>query len=531
MLAAFLRFYTLSYVPPSPSLDEVSIGYNAYSILKTGADEYGTKFPLLLRAYDDWRPGLYVYFVIPFIAVFGLTVTAVRLPSVFLSLLTVVMTYVLVKELLKQKNSPVPAVTAAFLAISPWHIYLSRLGHEVNLGLTLVIAGMWFLVRFLNDPVKKYSLIASSILFALSLSSYQSQKIVVPVLLLSAAILFFKELVRSRYIFLFSIALGILFSIPILLASVGSQALVRFHATSAFSDPTVAEANNKLFVLAKMRGDIIGQILFYPATVPIKIFLGNYFSHFRPGWLFFGSMFESHKVPGMGLLYWWEMISIPIGIWVFAKSSVRKNLKIFVFIWFLSSPLPAAITTQAPHAMRSYTFLPLWQLFSATGIVAMMFFLRKRLYRIAAAGIFCLVLIISIWTLGKQYFQVFPTMQSDSFQYPLSRAIPFVAARVQSYDQIIFSNRDALYQSYMFFLFFTKFDPERYRDLGGTVSGGYEETHRIGKFQFRPIVWEKDKRLPHALFIGNSSEFPQGSATVGEFSTLDGKVEIKIIQT
>ena len=71
LFSAFLRLYALAIVPPSPSLDEVSIGYNAYSILTTGKDEYGYRLPLLLRAYDDWRPSMYVYIVIPFVKIYG----------------------------------------------------------------------------------------------------------------------------------------------------------------------------------------------------------------------------------------------------------------------------------------------------------------------------------------------------------------------------------------------------------------------------------------------------------------------------
>src|SRR3989338_9791554 len=89
IIALFLMLYQLNSVPPSASLDEVSIGYNAYSILKTGADEYGYKFPLLLRAYDDWRPALYAYFVVPFIALIGLTPVAVRLPAALMGIAAV----------------------------------------------------------------------------------------------------------------------------------------------------------------------------------------------------------------------------------------------------------------------------------------------------------------------------------------------------------------------------------------------------------------------------------------------------------
>src|SRR3990170_6255987 len=152
-IAIFFRFFLLGNVPPSASLDEASVGWNAYSILKTGGDEYGSKFPLLLRAYDDWRPALYAYTVIPFVQIFDLNVVSVRLPSVILSVLTVVGVYFLVRKLFGQEVKSITAnagsrcggtiqnskveIIALFstflLAISPWHIYISRLGHEANL--------------------------------------------------------------------------------------------------------------------------------------------------------------------------------------------------------------------------------------------------------------------------------------------------------------------------------------------------------------------------------------------------------------
>src|SRR5271169_488655 len=97
-IAIFFRFWNLSSVPPSPSLDEVSIGYNAYSILHTGRDEFGNFLPILLRAYDDWRPAGYVYFVIPFVKLFGLSAFSVRLPSVILSIIIIIASYFLAQE-------------------------------------------------------------------------------------------------------------------------------------------------------------------------------------------------------------------------------------------------------------------------------------------------------------------------------------------------------------------------------------------------------------------------------------------------
>ena len=149
ILAVFFRLYGLSQAPPAPSLDEVSIGYNAYSILYTGKDEYGTPYPMLLRAYDDYRPALYVYLTIPFVRILGLTAVSVRLPSVLLSILTVYLVYSIGKMIGKKYCSyeRLGEIAAVLLAISPWHIYISRLGHEANLGLTLFVLGIYLFLQ------------------------------------------------------------------------------------------------------------------------------------------------------------------------------------------------------------------------------------------------------------------------------------------------------------------------------------------------------------------------------------------------
>src|SRR5215469_1838474 len=81
IIASILRLWQIANVPPSPDWDEVALGYNAYSILQTGKDEYGSFLPIVLRSYDDYKPALYTYLVIPFIRIFGLNIVAVRLPA------------------------------------------------------------------------------------------------------------------------------------------------------------------------------------------------------------------------------------------------------------------------------------------------------------------------------------------------------------------------------------------------------------------------------------------------------------------
>lgn len=64
LLAFFLRFYQLGETPVALNIDEVAIGYNAYSILQTGKDEFGKVLPVVFRSYDDFKPPLLIYLTV-----------------------------------------------------------------------------------------------------------------------------------------------------------------------------------------------------------------------------------------------------------------------------------------------------------------------------------------------------------------------------------------------------------------------------------------------------------------------------------
>src|SRR3989304_1265994 len=125
ILATVLRFWHISQNPPSLYWDEVSLGYNAYSILKTGRDEHGKFLPFTnFAAFGDYKPPGYIYAAVPAIAAFGLNEISVRLPSAFFGVLTVLIAYFLARKIFE--NERIALFAAFFLAISPWHIQFSR---------------------------------------------------------------------------------------------------------------------------------------------------------------------------------------------------------------------------------------------------------------------------------------------------------------------------------------------------------------------------------------------------------------------
>ena len=122
-LAGVLRLIWLTSVPNGLFCDEASTGYDAFSLLHTGRDQYGEFMPLFARSVGDYNESLYRFLSVPFVALFGLEVFAVRLPAAIAGIATVAALYALGRRWF---DSTTGLVAAALLAVSPWHLALSR---------------------------------------------------------------------------------------------------------------------------------------------------------------------------------------------------------------------------------------------------------------------------------------------------------------------------------------------------------------------------------------------------------------------
>ena len=119
-LHLFLRTYKLVQIPYGFHRDEAYTGYNSYSILKTGKDEWGDKLPLFSRSFGDYPPTIVLYATMPFIYIFGLNEWGVRLSTVFFSFLNLALTYKILINL-KFKNKLI-YLMLFILSLSPWEL-------------------------------------------------------------------------------------------------------------------------------------------------------------------------------------------------------------------------------------------------------------------------------------------------------------------------------------------------------------------------------------------------------------------------
>lgn len=541
VVAVLLRFVELSNVPPQATVDEVSIGYNAYSILKTGADEYGTRFPILLRAYDDFRPALYVYLVIPFVALFDLSVLAVRLPSAILSTLSVIAVYFLIQELFLARGPAsakatagkpaasysrlIALASAGLLAISPWHIYISRLGHEVNASYAFFIFGLLFFFRFLNK--QKWNLYLSALFLGLSFDSYQSTKIVVPLILLVLVILYFRRILVNKRTVVISTIVGLVVALPILATSFDQNALIRFRGTNLLTTSEEYFEKERLRLAQDRKaGDLIGLVFDNSKVASLKLISHAYLSHLDPVWLFINEGGEQFKAPTIGLLYLFEFPLLFIGL-LFARSIgiSSKNL-IFLFVWGAIAIIPGGISNGYAHPMRTFSMLPLPQIFAALGLAVSINYFRKYQAVIISASVFTIFLFV-LWFFHS-YFVLVPRELSRHFQYGVLQALDEVARVESNYDRVVVSNRDRLFESYMFYLYLHKIDPFFYQSQGGTITGGFAEEHKIARYEFGSI---DKKNYPNTIYVLNPDEVKENMRIIKKIPYLDGETALVIAAT
>lgn len=535
ILASILRLWQLGKVPSSPDWDEASLGYNAYSIMQTGKDEYGKFLPVVLRSFDDYKPALYTYLVIPFIKLVGLNIYAVRLPAALFGILAVLATFFLVKELFSRVK--IALLVSFFLAISPWHLQFSRIAFESGVGMAFNIFSALFFIKGLKKP---FYLLASSILMGLSLYIYQSEKVFTPILAVILIGVFRKQLfsISKKYLAV-ALIIGAIISLPMInFTFTNKEALARAKGVSVFADSTaLLKENVQKLVEDKKNNDLIGLVLDNRRIVFAKTVIAGYLSHFDLNWLFITGDLARHHAPNMGLLYLWDLPFLFIGIFVLLFGKFDRKAKLLLSLWFLASPIPASITSGVPHAVRTLNFLPIFQIFTAIGVLFAANFISNIKYQIAKIHLKYLIftvcflfLIFNFLYYLNQYFVQQNYFNASEWQYGYENSITAVKKIENNYKKIVVSNQPPMDQSYIFFLFYLQYSPSLYQKEAQYSSGGFRENHAFGKFEFRPINWDKENKNGETLYIGRPNDFQDSANILTRVSYPDGQTAIELVK-
>ncbi|KKU01387.1 MAG: hypothetical protein UX03_C0042G0004 [Candidatus Woesebacteria bacterium GW2011_GWE1_45_18] len=531
LLAIALRFAGIEKVPPALNWDEISHGYNAYSILKTGKDEWGATLPTIFRAYGDYKLPVYIYLTALSEAIFGLTALAVRLPGVLAGIVTVVFTYFLARKLF---NPKVALLSSLLVAIEPWSLFLSRGAFEANLALALILPGFYFFLKGLKES--KY-LVLATFLLGLSVWTYNSARIFVPLMIAATKILYWKDLrvlwKKAKVHLFFTSAIAIIFFVPMFWQLIGPAGQARYGKVAIIDEGAIAQINER--------------IIYNKGTYFGSRFVKNYFSHFSLDFLASrGGTHYQFSLPGHGLVYGVNIVFFLVGLIWLLKS--RKKESFFVLAWLLLSPIPSSLTREAPHVLRAITMLPVPMLITAIGFSSFLDWARKRKFSQKVATIIYLV-VLFLFTEGylTQYFENYPKDYSWSWQYGYQDVVSYAKEVYGDYDKIVVTKKYG--EPHEFLLFFWPWEPEMYRNDPNLIrfeQSGWFWVDKFDKFYFvndweipkekGVFVLESKKEVVDCtgkikcLLITSPGNYPVGWEKLKTINFLDGTGAFEIYE-
>lgn len=337
VLAALLRFVQLGSIPYGVNVDEAERAYEAYSLLKTGHDQHGHPWPVTLEAFSklyDNASAISAYAAIPFTALLGPGMLAVRIPSAIASIISVIALIFLARRL--SGDWRVGLLAGAFLAVSPWHLTVSRTGHEAIWTSTLFLLGAWAYFTALDK--RRWLLPLAVIAWGVGFYGYGPGKVFIPLAALTCLICTWKQLLRIWKPLLVSIALALLFLLPLVWLSSGQAGLGRFTEVSNFAN-----------------GILSGLLQTF---VNILIYISP--AHWATGLL------------STSPLDWILMLlGIPAFFYFVKLLPSRLPVRGLAIGWFIAAVLPAALTDTNPSQLRAIGLTCVVFLFGVWGFVAL----------------------------------------------------------------------------------------------------------------------------------------------------------------
>ncbi|MBI3385656.1 glycosyltransferase family 39 protein, partial [Candidatus Gottesmanbacteria bacterium] len=457
IVAAFLRFYKLGQVPFGFYQDESAIGYNAYSILSTGKDEYGLRYPLYFKSFGDYKLPMYIYLTALSERFFGIHEWAVRLPSALFGTLTVFVLYLFVLELTGKRT--LSFVASAVLTFNPWHIHYSRATFEVTVVLFFFVLGAYLLsLSFVRKKTGAFFI--GTLAFIVAAYSYNLTRLLAPLLY---AFILWNYFPRIRVIrrgeLWTTLFVSLLLLVPFLwtLKSSGGALSARgtFILTSAAVQAPLVEFRSYLISLPP----ILTKLLFNQFVLTFWQYMQNILSYFSVEFYFLtGSPHGNHGIGNVGEFYVFDLPFMVIGLYTFWKEKSRL-LKIMVW-WVVLTIAVAALTREAPHATRSFSLIVPGVLLSAEGILTSVSWLKglrnKTVQNISLILAVCFIAFNLVYYFTSYYMR-FPILYAPAWRSSDKDLSLYLERVAPQYDHIIIdSNSGFIYTS---LLFYQKYSP------------------------------------------------------------------------
>jgi len=543
IVASILRLWALGVNPPGLTPDETAIGYNAYTIIKTGKDEYGKVLPFIFKSFGEYKVGLYIYLTAPIVGLLGLSEFSTRLLSAISGIVSVYLLYILSTKLFGKKIG----IAVAFIAsVNPWLIYFSRAAWEANLSLTLTLTAIYFFLKALENA--KY-LLLSAVFFALTLLTYQGAKFSTAIVLLLLLITYYRQfrekfLQRNIRITVLSALAGFVICLPIISSFFTGQ-VFRLKIYSIFSYPRPQEYLETFLAEGEEKIGDLNYFIYHTETFNfVRVALGRWFSHFSGKFLFFAGDWEnpSHTAPYQGVLLLSDIILLPLALFAIFRKKLEPG-HLFIIFWLVLAPLTAALSRDQVNAVRSMVTAAPMVIVLSFGLVALWDFIRSSRYKLFLYLVFIPIFTGSFIYFLDAYFVHIPKHNSNYWRYGYREAARVIAPIKNNYQNIVFEQ--SFNQPYIYLLFYEamddprNFDPAKYQNQENLVDSQYKGDvgfqEKIDNIRFERIDWQVLKNEHGTLVIASPTSLPpdftKDANIIREIKYLNGRdIAFEIIE-
>lgn len=400
LLAITLRFLWLDKVPNAMGGDELDYFLVGKAISLTGQDITGAWSPISLLSFKP-PPGQWLKGELPYLiaALFtgpnDFSLFRAKLPYVFCSILTVLLIYLITKNLIDTRV----AIIAGFLAaINPWFIYFGRTAYEATLVNLLYLCAIYILLIG-----KGWKILLALPFLYLGFYSYIATKLIfLPLTFLVAFYAYWfinKKRFLGQYLLLCfaSICLVVFFAFSLRQMSGGSRLAevltpaspeiiqqVDYIRKVSIKTPLTNLFENKLSVFLRV---IINNFLKILSTENLFLYGDNFVSIYRHG-----------------PFYYLDAVFLLLG---FIILFIRKNKNIFFFLMALViiGTLPQVFHTSDVNMASHIAFIfPFLIIFIAAGIFGFIKIIQRKYYFYISASIIVILYILLLLNFLNIYF-------------------------------------------------------------------------------------------------------------------------------
>lgn len=486
--AGFLRFWQLGIVPVGVTHDELGYIYNSYSISQTGKNVFGEFLPFFTWLNLGGFPFLPVpiYFSIPFFWLFGLSATVGRLPSAILGTLDVFLLYILVKQIFKKTS--LALLSALFLAISPWHLHLSRSAYDPNFALFFYLVGI---VVFILEIKRGRLPIFSSVSFWFAIFSYRGMNLIflpIAVLLTWYGITVLRAKRKQLIIFF----LGIFFVVASLIFVVIINGNKYIAEASIVNEAKMQEEIDTQ--IRDARGPLLIRRLFLnKATYIVNKLRENYIRAYSPEFLFlYTEPSKIYSIWSRGRIYFLDLVFIILGVAYLYK--LNKYRASFIVLLVLIGGLPGMIGG-FPYSARNFFLSALFPVLSAGGVL---FLLRnvivKQLRIIFIAGLVASYMYV-FGSYLFDYYGRYALYGGEAWAKSLKDISLLITDNKKKYDKIIIGQ--VSFGDLMQWAFYTNVNPSDVQKAWQQRKKGASESFSIGNVAFTaPCLENKTGGIP-----------------------------------